>query len=86
MFEITLRIKTIDDVYYLTSVFRSMDCDMDIMTAHRKHVVDAKSVLGILSLDLSEPVILKAYTDDPELINSLKEALGKFGRNEEALR
>jgi phosphocarrier protein HPr len=29
-----------------------------------RHVVDAKSILGIFSLDLSKPVIVEIYSDD----------------------
>ena len=29
-----------------------------------RHVVDAKSILGIFSLDLSKPITLDVYTDD----------------------
>ena len=29
-----------------------------------RHVVDAKSILGIFSLDLSKPITLDVYNDD----------------------
>jgi len=29
-----------------------------------RHVIDAKSILGIFSLDLSKPVIVEIYSDD----------------------
>ena len=29
-----------------------------------RHVVDAKSILGIFSLDLSKPISLEIYSDD----------------------
>lgn len=31
-----------------------------------RHVVDAKSILGIFSLDLSRPVVVEVYSDDCE--------------------
>ena len=31
-----------------------------------RHVVDAKSILGIFSLDLSRPITLEIYSDDCE--------------------
>ena len=36
----------------------------EILLKNGKYVVDAKSVLGILSLDLSQPDIVEAYSDD----------------------
>ena len=29
-----------------------------------RHIVDAKSILGIFSLDLSRPITLEIYSDD----------------------
>lgn len=38
-----------------------------------RHVVDAKSILGIFSLDLSKPITLEVYSDDCEdLMNDIK--------------
>ena len=36
--------------------------DMDLRSG--RHVVDAKSILGIFSLDLSKPIILDVYDDN----------------------
>lgn len=45
----------------------------EILLKNGKYVVDAKSVLGILSLDLSQPVIVEAYSDDcDDLLLELK--------------
>ena len=38
--------------------------DMDLRAG--RHVVDAKSILGIFSLDLSRPISLEVYADDCE--------------------
>ena len=40
-----------------------------------RHVVDAKSILGIFSLDLSTPVVLEVFSDN---CADLIEALGPF--------
>ena len=38
-----------------------------------RHVVDAKSILGIFSLDLSKPVTMEVYSDDcDQLLEELK--------------
>ena len=36
--------------------------EMDLRSG--RHVVDAKSILGIFSLDLSKPITLDIYNDD----------------------
>jgi phosphocarrier protein HPr len=39
-----------------------------------RHVVDAKSILGIFSLDLSNPVIIEIYSDEcDDLMDELAE-------------
>ena len=38
--------------------------DVDLRAG--RHVVDAKSILGIFSLDLSKPISLEIYGDDCE--------------------
>lgn len=38
-----------------------------------RHVVDAKSILGIFSLDLSKPISMEIYADDcDDLLNDVK--------------
>ena len=45
--------------------------DMDLRSG--RHVVDAKSILGIFSLDLSRPITLDVYADScDELEKELK--------------
>ena len=48
--------------------------DFDIELRSERYVVDAKSLLGIFSLDLSKPVTVEIHSDNcDELINSLKQ-------------
>ena len=45
--------------------------DMDLRAG--RHVVDAKSILGIFSLDLSQPITLEVYADDcDDLVKELE--------------
>ena len=46
----------------------------DIELKHGKYVVDAKSILGIFSLDLSKPVTVEIHSDDcDDLLEELKQ-------------
>ena len=48
--------------------------DFDIELRSERYVVDAKSLLGIFSLDLSKPVTVEIHSDNcDDLINSLKQ-------------
>ena len=39
-------------------------CPYDIDLSSSRYVVDAKSIMGIFSLDLLNPILLTAHTDD----------------------
>ena len=39
-------------------------CDYDVDLISGRYAVDAKSIMGIFSLDLSKPIRLEAQTDD----------------------
>ena len=57
----TIRL-TPDEVQSFVNV--TSKCDFDIDIFYNRYVVDAKSFLGIFSLDLSGPLVLHAVTDD----------------------
>ena len=51
----------------------TQNCEYEILLKSGKYVVDAKSILGIFSLDLSKPLTLEVYNDDcAELLTALK--------------
>ena len=50
--------------------------DMDLRSG--KYLVDAKSILGIFSLDLSKPVELELLTDNEEEINKFMADIKPF--------
>ena len=53
----------------------TQECDFEILlksVKSGKYVVDAKSILGIFSLDLSKPLTVEIYSDDcAELLEKL---------------
>lgn len=51
------------------------DYPYEILLKSGKYVVDAKSILGIFSLDLSQPLTVEAYSDN---CDDLLERLKKF--------
>ena len=80
MFEQSISLKNINDVYDFVMAVQSINCDIDLSTEHRRYIVDAKSIMGVFSLDLSQPLILRAYTDDQEMIGCLVDAIKDIGR------
>ncbi len=51
----------------------TQDYPYEILLKSGKYVVDAKSILGIFSLDLSQPIVVEVYAEDcEELLARLK--------------
>ena len=49
------------------------DYPYEILLKSDKYVVDAKSILGIFSLDLSKPLVVEIYSDDcADLLKALE--------------
>lgn len=42
----------------------TQNCEGEILLKSSKYVVDAKSILGIFSLDLSQPLTVEIYGDN----------------------
>jgi phosphocarrier protein HPr len=59
-FNITL--KSINDVKDFVNIVNKYDFDVDLTSG--RYVVDAKSVMGIFSLDLSKPIKVEVYADE----------------------
>ncbi|NLE20610.1 MAG: HPr family phosphocarrier protein [Clostridiales bacterium] len=71
MKSIPIKLSFAEEVKTFVNVANRYDYDMDLRAG--RHVVDAKSILGIFSLDLSKPITLEVYSDDcDDLLNELK--------------
>ena len=60
----TIMLATINDVKNFVSAVTTFECDYDVDLLSGRYAVDAKSIMGIFSLDLSKPIALEAHTDD----------------------
>lgn len=58
-----ISLAAINDVKDFVNMVMKYDFDVDLVSG--RYAVDAKSIMGIFSLDLSKPIELKAHTDDP---------------------
>ena len=59
-FDVTF--KTLQDVQKFVNIVNRYSYDVDLTSG--KYVVDAKSIMGIFSLDLSKPISLELHSDD----------------------
>ncbi|MCG8499957.1 MAG: HPr family phosphocarrier protein [Firmicutes bacterium] len=55
-------IHSIKDVKNFVTTVNKYDFDVDLSSG--RYVVDAKSIMGIFSLDLSKPIKVEVHTDD----------------------
>lgn len=77
MVKLTVNIVSMQDADKFNKLCSKFDCDMDLQSG--KYYVNAKSIMGIFSLDLSKPLVLNAGTDDEQKI---KETFADFIREE----
>ena len=73
MKKVTIKLDTINDVKNFVSAVTTFECDFDIVAD--RYVVDAKSIMGIFSLDLSKPLDLHINTDDEKEISAVLKAI-----------
>ena len=74
MKSINIKLSLAENVKTFVNTVNRYPYDMDLRAG--RHVVDAKSILGIFSLDLSKPITLEVYTDECEdLMNDIKSFL-----------
>jgi phosphotransferase system HPr-like phosphotransfer protein len=69
-----IKLKEINDVYKLVNILVGFDGDVDLESG--KYKVDGKSILGIFSLDLRQPI--KLTYDNEEGADKLREGLADF--------
>ena len=72
----TITLKYAENVKELVSIVNKYAYDIDLRSG--RFVIDAKSILGIFSLDLSKPITIEIHSDKCEpLLNELKPFLTK---------
>lgn len=57
-----ISLKSINDVKDFVNTVSKYDFDVDLTSG--RYVVDAKSIMGIFSLDLSKPIKVEVHTED----------------------
>lgn len=62
-------LSSINDVKDFVNTVSRFDFDVDLVSG--RYVVDAKSIMGIFSLDLSKPIKVEVHSDDAAEFMSL---------------
>jgi phosphotransferase system HPr-like phosphotransfer protein len=71
MKSVTISLNSIEKVKQFVNLINIYDGDFDLSSG--RYIVDAKSIMGIFSLDLSKPLRLDIYNDNyaDEIVSKL---------------
>lgn len=64
MKSVNVKLATINDVKKFVNIVARYDFDVDLISG--RYAIDAKSIMGIFSLDISKAIRLDAHTDDAD--------------------
>ena len=73
MTKVTISLLAINDVKEFVNTVMHFDFDVDLVSG--RYAIDAKSIMGIFSIDLSKPIELHAHTEDAD---EFLKAIDKF--------
>ena len=73
MKELTIKLTNVQDIREFVNAVILSDYDVDLIQG--RYVIDAKSIMGIFSLDLLSPITLVAHSDNAD---ALVERIAKF--------
>lgn len=64
MTTVTISLQAINDVKEFVNIVMRFDFDVDLVSG--RYAIDAKSIMGIFSLDLSKPIDLNIHAEGDE--------------------
>lgn len=73
---VKISLNSIDKVKSFVNVITKFDYDFDLVSG--RYVIDAKSIMGIFSLDLSKPIDLNIHADNAADVDTILEALTSY--------
>lgn len=68
-----IKFDTIDQVKSFVRKMDAVESDAIIRTENNKYAVDARSIMGIFSLDLTNNLLLYIYGEENEFVNEIKD-------------
>lgn len=71
MAELKIKLDNLDNVNAFVDIAQRRDYDVDLMQG--RYLVNAKSIMGVFSLDLTKPLILNFQNDDAEFLKEIED-------------
>ncbi|QAT48722.1 HPr family phosphocarrier protein [Caproiciproducens sp. NJN-50] len=75
MITVKILIDSIEKVKRFSSIISRENADCELVDGVR--ILDARSVMGIFSLNLTKPVELRIHSDDREILKKIQEFIVK---------
>lgn len=75
---VKIKLDTIEKVKEFSNVISTVDCCCDIVSESKRYIIDAKSIMGIFSLDLRKTLELKIHSDDIAKVGRIEKLIEKF--------
>ncbi len=72
---VSISLNSIDKVKSFVNEITKFDNDFDLVSG--RYVIDAKSIMGIFSLDLSKPIELNIHTSEADS-DAIMEVINKY--------
>ena len=71
-----IKLNSIEKVKDFVNQVSTFECDVDVL--YRRYILDAKSIMALLSADLTEPLKVMIHTDDEEELKLFNEIMEDF--------
>lgn len=68
---VTVSLNTIDKVKEFVHIASAIDCEMDLVSG--RYVIDAKSIMGIFSMDLCKKLNLNIHSEDDSIAEKFRD-------------
>lgn len=76
MRKVKIKLYGVEEVKKLVNTITEYDYEFDLTSG--RYIIDAKSMIGIFSLDLVNPLTLVIHCDDEEVVQEILQRLSAF--------
>lgn len=74
--ELILQVDTFEKLKRFVNKTNLFNCEIDVIRG--RYIIDGKSILGLLSISLLEPICVRILTEDREVIRRFNEEMEEF--------
>ena len=73
---VKISLNSIDKVKAFVNEISKFDCDFDLVSG--RYVIDAKSIMGLLSLGIPKEIFIVIHTNNKDVISKFEEDISKW--------